>query len=258
MSTTFTIIPPPTEKPSLPEWVAGARIDWHEGYSNSPTIQLECHDWPRWGQQIFTHVGDFYIAEHVDGLVITYKHDGKISIQNIPVWVSNNGDENLLPPRDNPRSGSWQERPRLCTSQQRGFGGSHIPITLDDGRELVLRGPWSAGNPTGYQESALYKVGEQTGIAQAMSHSLLTRSMQVYMPEIELAEVRYGHGGVYVEPIHPDWGHLPKMVLAEVVERGRRAVLGKPKPGEPIDLMQRRDQKFAWGAAIYNKGRTVT
>lgn len=46
-----------------------------------------------------------------------------------------------------------ETKPVLQTTKQAGYGGREYFITMQDGTDLALRGPWHGGAPTGYVEA---------------------------------------------------------------------------------------------------------
>lgn len=231
---TFDLVDRPTMPIELPEWVTGAKINWMEKYSNPPSIELLCAEYPDWGEKpIYQHIGEYFIAKSKDGRCRTYKHGGRIGMHTHRVWVSERTGQVSPHPRQG-EAGRWEDRPMLSTTRSDGFGGSKIFITLDDGRDLILWGPWSAGNPSGYQESALWigkgnKIDRKrlSGVASAFSHDLIIRAAAVYLPHVELALVT-NNGRTSLEAILPGlW--VPKCVAEKMKDRARDLIMGKKK-----------------------------
>lgn len=229
----YEMVERPTGAIDLPEWVSGAFVEWHKDYSNAPDINLLCREFPKWDGPIYQRIGEYFIAKHKDGRVRAYKHGGKIGIHKHHVWVSEvTGQVRAHPKQGEP--GRWEDREMLSTSRSDGFGGSKIFITLDDGRDLILWGPWSSGTPAGYQESSLWlgRGNKQlsprqggTGVGAAFSHDLLTRAAARFLPHIELALVTYNYG-TFLEPVSPEHAYAPKAFFQQEMDRVRKHILG--------------------------------
>lgn len=174
---------------SLPDWVRGVHINWMDGYGNSPHLHVRCRrdplafsrvGSPVWGPfDCLNHLNEKcrgWIAEQ-DGVAAVHYHSGKVSLtpfQERVGWVGNGFDALLQDTLDGEprvdRTGCWPDQPGrpsmgggiyetrqiLATTQQEGYGGRHIDITLKSGELLRLRGPWHGGAPEGYSEVYYY------------------------------------------------------------------------------------------------------
>ena len=89
------------------------RVDWMEGRGNRPILYLLLQDVPPRGEMRFEQRGDLYFAER-DGFCAFYSWNG---------------------------------------TQDNGFGGAHLLITMITGENRVLQGPWSS------RSSAMNDVG---------------------------------------------------------------------------------------------------
>lgn len=114
----------------IPDWLLGLKVGAHEQHDNEASVELLTADdtsLTRWeGQQFwmrpfgrFGKLGSdiLYRADHPDGRVHAFMHKAPI-LQEDGTWMT---------PKDS------------------GFVGAHYNITLADGREVTLRGPWDVG-----------------------------------------------------------------------------------------------------------------
>lgn len=234
----------------VPAWVKGAKINWHEGYCNSPSVCLIVDgDVGKWPDKRFTREdGRYYRARHEDGRLAQYAHDGAVALDTIPMFRSEDGtvrrdrrrgpqwfDQNDWPPGctvwpphgDEP--GEWVPVERMCTTRQHGFGGGHVHLIMEDGSDLVLRGPWHVGAPAGYAEVSYDMRGERWGKRSGLyiTLDLYTRIMARFQAHLELVEVTYG-GCTTIEPMKPEWSEPKRLVyerewLARKAEREARS-----------------------------------
>ncbi|WP_370194277.1 MULTISPECIES: hypothetical protein [Aurantimonas] len=245
----WSFIERPTGPQPLPGWCKGAQIFWLDGYGNSPDVRLkvigEARDWP---EKRFRREGNRYIAESGDGRVEQYAHDGGVSMVKLRRWRSEDGslrtwrrsgpewaeagskaigrmvvDGNLVEYGNEP--GEWVEVDLLATTKQQGFGGAEIPIKMEDGSDLVLRGPWHVGAPQGFVETAYVDVGkpvapyyskrpwhQRTGMGGLyLREDLFIRIMSRFAAHIPLVRVKHLYGW-RVEPIKPEWD-APKAII---------------------------------------------
>lgn len=158
---------------ALPAWALGLHVDLAMPYWNPPRFRLktdrDLRDWP---EKRFAHEGDRFMAVSPDGRAECYYQGGPLRVerlkryrthadgrlhqfapykQNLPMVRTAGPDWN---PRDDFQPGEWAEVDVLCTRQEQGFGGAHVDITMTDGREVTLRGPWHGGCPPGFVEVA--------------------------------------------------------------------------------------------------------
>ena len=249
----------------LPSWVKGADVNWHDGFSNSPSVQLKVEgDVREWDGKKFRKEGDCYRAYHSDGRLEQYAHKGTISTVELgrfrsadgtlrqcrrsgPEWAEtgqkamgqlwSNGcfvDYGYEP-------GEWVKVMMRATSAQGGFGGAEIPILLEDGSDLVLRGPWHVGAPPGYAEVSYTIRGKRWGGRAGLyiTIDLFTRIMARFQAHLDLVEVTYS-GCTTVEPIKPEWD-VPKRLIYQREWHARQEALAakreiKPPPLAPHDL----------------------
>lgn len=254
----------PTGPRPTPYWVKGAHIDWMDGCCNAPDVRIKTMGAVyRWPEQRFEKVGKAYIARHPDGRAVVHYHDGAVST----VWayrVLTNGKPTEFPWKvaDN-RHGETSEKAAQreadkwladlhkfrgnkernleaefktiqATTQQDGFGGSYYWLTMLDGSELVLRGPWHGGAPTGYVEvgtidttSPYYATGwacnrpwhKRTGGPSVyLTEDLFLRIVSHYCPHAPIARVQRSYG-TRLEPFRTEWG-MPKSFIYDL-EIGR-------------------------------------
>ena len=92
--------------------VLKAYVDWREGSGSLPLLNILVDKRPLHDLR-YEKKGDIYFAEK-DGYVSFY------------AWSGNGND--------------------------RGMGGSEVPITIKDGRQVILKGPWSS-NPESVEKA---------------------------------------------------------------------------------------------------------
>lgn len=197
--TFFEWIAAPVGPQPMPSWLKDAHIDWMEPYSCPPSITLKTNSEAReWENKTWRAANGRYIAESDDGRACQLSHSGELT------WC--------------------EDHKAFITPRQEGFGGSNWPIKLDDGRDVILRGPWDVGGPAGYLPvSYVYPDAkwrgrpgadkrpwfQQTAMAGLhLSTDLYIRVLARFAPTYRIARVtRYGSTGV--EPVRIDW-NVPK------------------------------------------------
>lgn len=123
------------------------------------------------------------------------------------------------------------------TSQQSGFGGDGYLLTMDDGSERMLRGPWHGGAPDGFVEITAVDVEQDRsawlqrkpwhrrgGTGTYITEDLFLRIVAAHQPHVGVARVGHKYGA-RLEPFNLDWD-MPK-ALAYSVEH-QRAQRGEP------------------------------
>lgn len=191
---------------------------------NAPRVLVKVnrpiHDWPA---KVFQKEGARYLAESGDGRATCHYHSGAIGMDKVKRFRTPDGELHAQYPSLGIMErvdGEWVEVERLCTTKQDGYGGSHYPITLDDGRELILRGPWHGGPPPGYVDVTIidtspdyysrwragrpwYQAGGTFGTY--LSENLYMRIMARFAPHLRIAKVDIGSGPM-LEPYLEEWG----------------------------------------------------
>lgn len=160
----------------LPLWARDAHIDWMDGYGNSPHLKVRCRTDPlafaKFGNPAWEKVGSkTWIAER-DGVAAVHYHEGAVrpakftrkiggewditkpQLLDGEPWIDTTG---LWPdqiPNAKPKMGGTEHETftMLATTQQEGYAGRHFDITLKDGTDVRLRGPWHGGAPDGFVE----------------------------------------------------------------------------------------------------------
>ncbi len=227
----------------LPNWVKGVHVDWLDQYSNIPRVRLKVRGEVRdWDEKVFRKQGALFIADHADGRAEVFGHGGAVGLDTIKMF---RGEDGVL--RQHPRSGAqwyeprpgvrmfpphgyepgaWEEVLIRCTTKDRGFGGAHIHLMMDDGEPLVLRGPWHVGAPSGYVEvsyvdttSRYFRFGKQVWHRQSgraglyIKEELFVAILSTFLAHLRLMKVtRYGRSTI--EPIKPEWD-APKCIMQD-------------------------------------------
>jgi len=254
----WSIIDRPVGPQPVPEWCKGVHVDWMDGYSNWPDMRLKTTiDARSWENKIWRKEGHYYRAYHIDGRMEQYAHDGPVTLEKIKMF---RGEDGVL--RQRPRygaewyveqpnvkmyppggweSGEWEEVEMLCTTRQAGFGGDCYHLNMDDGRTIVLRGPWHVGTPAGYTEfvyvdttSDLYrrrkwfKCGGRGGLY--LRNDVTVNILSRFAAHLPLALVDYGFTS-HIEPFLEEWG-VPKKVKYEREFQERRALAADNRRSE--------------------------
>lgn len=218
----------------VPDWCRGVHIRWNDEWGSSPSILLKTtenvRDWP---DQRFEKDGAYYRARHEDGRMKQYAHDGQIGTHKVRMFRRSDGSEHPHRRHNSEKwpdqqfgyePGEWVDVDRRATSQQQGFCGQNYHITLLDGSDLVLRGPWHVGAPSGYVEVAYtdtsrpcfgprkrkrpwYDTGGIGGLY--LSSDLFIRIMSRFAAHLRLAEITVDNR-VFIEPMKPEWSE-PKL-----------------------------------------------
>lgn len=255
----------------VPTWCKGVHVDWMDGYSNSPHVTLkvigDVREWE--GKRFRREDGKFYRARHGDGRLEQYAHSGTVSPTEVQRWRSSDGSLRLFR-RSGPEwaetgdkalgrlltgsgewveygyePGEWVKITLPATTAQAGFGGANIPIQMEDGSELVLRGPWHVGAPEGYAEVAYIDVSRENRWVRRKSlpwhratargglflrHDTFTAIMARFAAHLPLASVTYGRATT-LEPFRPEWGE-PKRLVYEREWLARKAARDAAKKAE--------------------------
>lgn len=222
----------------VPEWCRDLRVDWHDDYSNDPDFRLktvgDVFDWPN---KRYHREGARYISESDDGRIEQFSHAGPIGMNRVKMFRREDGTHHLhrrngtqwpngvcvgtdgSGARAGYEPGEWVEIDHLSTSQQDGFAGRHYMITLDDGRDLILRGPWHVGAPAGYQAAITVdctkpdayilrrglKWHRRTGcFGLFLRQDVVVNILCRFAPHLRLARVDNGYGW-NVQPMKPEW-----------------------------------------------------
>lgn len=240
----------PVGRQHLPGWAKGLHVDLALPYCNSPRFQLKCNRALReWDGKTFTKDGDRYMAVSDDGRAEVYYQGGGLAVATLKRYRTGDGKLHAYAPFEPQRAdhvdedtglhwnghkpvpGEWVEIERLCTRQEQGFGGSHIDLVLDDGRELTLRGPWHGACPAGFVEVSYIDTSTDTSSGWFRRRPWHARG---------------GVGGLFMTedaflPIFATFA--PHMLAAHVdMGRGPRLEAYTYEWGEPKAWMQAREQ----------------
>lgn len=196
----------PTGPQPLPAWAKGLHIEWLDGYGNRPEYKLRADcDLRQWPGQAWEKSGGYYHARHEDGRLQQLVHRGELRFQPAAFWDS--------------AARCRRETMRWQTPQDEGFGGHCFELQLTDGREAVLRGPWSGSSPAGYLPCSYiylrgwrpmpgrrwWQVGGLAGLY--ITEDLWLRLLAFYHPTYRAARVwPVGLDGSRgrLEPVRPD------------------------------------------------------
>lgn len=207
--------------PFLPSWLTGARVEWHDAYGNRPDLHLHVDEKQTLNTKtlIYTRIGSWYFGKTDDGRAHSYWHTGTITHAELKVWRTSKGE---LTQWVVPGDGEWITQRVRATSQQDGFGGAHYWLNMDDGQPLVLRGPWDAGSPFGYQE-IVERRSNGSLMKGEVSRELFVSAVQTFCPEAKMFLVhRTDTKGLKVEPTveigKPDWPE-PKAIHMDIRRR---------------------------------------
>lgn len=241
---TWSLVDLPVGPQPLPTWIKGLHVDFMDAYGNAPHIRLKvCGNVRRWPEKRYTQQNTLYLAEHPDGRAEAYYQQGTLRPAVVKRWRSPDGSLHVYArqkPRNSPSDkweledgGAWVEVTRPCTPQQEGFGGSHYDITLTDGTEITLRGPWHGGAPEGFIEAAYLDATESYSIPARhfrpwfnrggfgglfLREELFIRIFARFVPHFRLARVLDAYGP-QLQPLKPEWD-APK---AWMLDRARRS-----------------------------------
>lgn len=250
----------PEGRQTLPAWLKGLHINWCEDCANAPHASIKVDgDVFEWADQRWAaKPKGLHITEHPDGRARAYYHNGAISKKAI--WrVCNRGqfftfqwqvantaeaaraaaDESIAriigigcPNRNGSRVESadtltaWLKPSVDVTEQQGGFGGSRMLLTMLDGSERLLCGPWHGPTPRGYVEVGVFNRNDpyskarhyankpwyhRSGTAGLLiSEDLFLRAVAHFAPHVRCAYVNHSYG-VRLEAYKAEW-EAPKCI----------------------------------------------
>lgn len=218
-----------TGRQTLPDWCLGAHIDWGNGHCGVPSVTLKVRGKVyRWADQRFSkEAGGMYIARHEDGRAVVHYHKGALSrVKLLDRRKPGGGYIEMV--------ADCKEVEVLATTQQDGYGGAHYWLTMEDGSDLVLRGPWHGGAPPGYVEVSAFDVSDPLyqgkwsrsrpwyrrggGPGVYITEDLFMRIVSTFCAHARVARVGHSYGA-RLEPYRAEWG-MPKAAIYEV-ERQR-------------------------------------
>lgn len=208
---TYEWVDLPVGPQPIPEWACGLTISWMDGYMNAPHFTVKTRryvgDWPN---QRYRREGRRYMAESGDGRAHVWYHSGeprmeligfrRRSLTVLPPKPPGPYDKNREDWRYNNGPQQWwrYEVPMLATPVQEGLGGASIYITMEDGTDIALRGPWVGASPPGYDH-----VGTSHG-AMYISDDVLILLIARYYPHCRAARVTQ-YGRTSLQPVREDW-----------------------------------------------------
>jgi hypothetical protein len=278
----------PTGRQAIPDWCLGIHLNWYHGASNPPEVLLKVngrvHDWA--GKRFVKEGTRSYIARHPDGRLCVDYHDGAVSpcfayrlVDDTPRrdphgvrhawqgWKIVEAATTLEAARlEGAKQLAWLQKNRyfsasaavevkaaFATTKQQGYGGAVIWITMEDGRDIALRGPWHGGPPPGYVEvrtcdwstysndailtgrsdykwlgrrectKPWHKRGSTYGLY--ISEELFVHLVAHFAPHARVLRVTHSYG-TRLEAADPAWGGVPKIVVYE--NERMRAVRKEP------------------------------
>jgi hypothetical protein len=277
----------------LPAWVKGAHIDWMDGYGNSPHLKVRCAADPLgfsdFGNPAWEKVGaDCWIAER-DGVASVHYHSGAVRPTEFTRKIGGEWDPTKPQLLDGrpwiDTAGLWPDqianaKPKmgglehetftmLATTQQDGYAGRHFDITLKDGTNVRLRGPWHSLAPKGFvslyydtddhiqncrsgwrvwRQRKWHELGGFFGLYVRTELVLdIFASFQPHAPWATIIETRKDGERRWIEPMRPET-QMPKGWYVEPEGcPGHRYSLssGEPKPYDScVFCHERRDP--AW------------
>lgn len=225
----------PLGKHELPSWVKDANIDWLNGCSNSPSVKVKtmgpAYNWP---DQRFEKVGkETYIARHPDGRAVVHYHNGSVSLTKMKD-KRNEFVQDVLAGRRN----ELPDVEVMATTQQSGYGGSCYWLKMLDGSDLVLRGPWHGGAPSGYVEVGTIDITSAYcsnnkwnrdkpwyrrggGPSVYVTEDLFLRIVARYCAHAPIARVQHRYG-TRLEPFRAEWGVPKAFIYHQEMMRARR------------------------------------
>lgn len=217
----------PTGRQEVPAWCLGAHVNWRNGYGNAPDVTLKVRGRvAQWTGQRWVKEGKkLYIARHDDGRALAYYHGGAVALAKLlDRRKPGGGYEHLV--------ANCPTIEVMATEKQDGFGGSEYWLTMEDGSDLVLRGPWHGCPPDGYIEVHMTDVEYQGyqnpsrydrnkpwhqrsggGGFLYISNALFLRIVAHYLPHVRLAMVTHSYG-TYLEPYRAEWAAPKEAVYA--------------------------------------------
>lgn len=202
----------------LPAWVKDIHVNWNDGFSNRPDYWIFCtHDIGDWSGKRWRREGNFYRAYHPDGFVEQHAHDGQVRPTVLKAW--RNPDGTMSQYRGH-KGGEWVEAEFAATSQQQGYAGRHYWLKMEDGTDLVLRGPWWGGKPDGYDAASVvtpkYSGCRRSGegpwykgctptFGLLFKRELIAAIFARFQAHLPLALVTQ-YGSTRIEPYREEWG----------------------------------------------------
>lgn len=231
----WSLLDLPTGPQPTPPWARDLHVNWMDGYGNPPSFKLKTNCNARdWDDQRFERIGSMWITRHADGRAEIYYQGGPLQQVKVKRW--RNAETGSLhqygqfqPGSRKLKPGEWIEVERWATRQEEGFGGTHIDITMTDGREVTLRGPWHGGPPNGYVETSYidttkerfggknywsarpwYGRGGRAGlfIAEPAFVTMFAR----FQPHLRLARISDDMGD-RVQPLKSEWDAPKQWIL---------------------------------------------
>lgn len=278
----WEVVELPTGRQALPTWARDLHVDFMDGYGNDPRYTLKAWgDLRSWPDKRFVREGARFMAVSPDGRAEVYYQDGQLRPAMLKRFRTTDGRLHAYRPQTGERvreynaagqmtlshvpydPGEWVEVERLCTPQQDGFGGAHIDITMEDGTEVTLRGPWHGGCPNGFVELA-YADASRAGFARDaawwrktnrrqgvkdrpcwgtctgglfLREDVFIRLFARYQPHLRLMRLREGERAL-VQATKPEWD-APKCVILDRERRARKqaewdAMRPEDRPPHPM------------------------
>lgn len=218
----------PVGRKPIPDWVKGARIDWMDGWSNPPALEIMiaegAADWPgkRWRRE----GDDLYAATHEDGRADFLSASGEPRMEWIPAKLPLALP--ITPGAPFLKNVFWGVERVRATPQNDGFAGRHFRLTMEDGEPLVLRGAWFGSRLPGYLQVNYHihgakpyrRPGRKSGKWDTLGYfgfylheDLYLRILARYAPECRCARVTTPYS-ISLQPVRGFWNE-PKAWIAE-------------------------------------------
>lgn len=152
--TTFERIEQKAGPRDLPAWARDAHIHWYDGYGNRPHLKVRCKTDPlafsKSGNPAWEQLPKGCWLAEQDGVAAVHYHEGVVretEFERHVRWIEK-------PSQSNNWKGEAEveKYTMLATTKQDGYAGRSFDITLKDGRDVRLRGPWHGRSPEGFME----------------------------------------------------------------------------------------------------------
>lgn len=261
----WRLIDLPTGRQQLPSWAKGLHVDFVDEYDNDPRFRIKAdRDLRRWEPRRYRRESDLFMAVSDDGRAEAYYQGGPLRLEKLKRFQTLDGVTHIYRP-NNPdlpsgpvvlrhgesidmiyAPGKWVEVERLCTRQERGFGGAHVDLVMEDGTEVTLRGPWHGPCPPGFVEVGYTDMSDRDNASRwhrrrpwwqrhggltLIRTDLFVRIFSTFAPHLRLAAVDLGRGE-RLQPLKPEWDEPKAWVRARARMARKQAAWDAMPPAE--------------------------